>query len=294
MIDKFLLDKKDFSEVDAEDVELIRQRDAKRLHTMEQYCKITGCLRNYILDYFGEKTYGACANCGNCHREYKETDMTAQAKWVINCVYETRGRYGLGVVLGTLMGANRAKLREVGATEYKSYGSLRDCKETMIRLLIEQMVQEGYLYQTDDKYSVLRMGPEMNKLREENARVIVRMYEEKEPARVSRKSSAKSTDALASAGFDLFEKLRLLRLEIAREESMPPYIIFNDKALIDMCVKVPHTKEEMLNVNGVGENKFAKYGERFLKEIKNFEEEHPNVVISEKAGMPNFQNGSQI
>lgn len=93
-----------------EDIELIRQRDAKRLRSIENYCKTTGCLRNYILDYFGEKTHGSCDNCGNCHREYQEADMTEQAKCVINCVYETKGRYGLGVVLGTLLGAIRTRM----------------------------------------------------------------------------------------------------------------------------------------------------------------------------------------
>ncbi len=282
IIDKFLLERKDFSDVNTEDIELIRQRDSKRLHSIENYCKTTGCLRNYILDYFGEKVDKPCDNCGNCHREYQEEDMTAQAKWVINCVYEMKGRYGLSIVLGTLLGANRARLREIGATEYKSYGMLRDYSEAQIRLLISQMIQEGYLYQTDDKYSVLRVGPEMAKLRDENTHVIVRTYTEKEPERNRTRSlRARSTDVLTSAGFQLFERLRSLRYEIARQESLPPYIIFSDKTLIDMCVKVPHTKAEMLNVNGVGENKFEKYGQLFLDEIRDFAKEHPNAVISE-------------
>lgn len=145
------------------------------------------------------------------------------------------------------------------------------------------MLQEGYLSQSEDTYSVLRMGPEMQKLRDPDTHVIVRMYIEKEPERGRKKASkARSTDALTTAGFELFERLRTLRLRIAREESLPPYIIFSDKSLIDMCVKVPHTKAEMLNVNGVGENKYEKYGQLFLEEIKGFEEEHPGVVISER------------
>ncbi len=283
IIEKFLLEKKDFSDVDPEDIELIQQRDLKRLYAMENYCKTTRCLRNYILKYFGEKTYGGCNNCGNCEKEYEEVDMTDKAKWVINCVYETRGRYGLLVVLGTLMGANRAKLREIGAVNYKSYGALKDCSEETLRLLISQMLQEGYLGQTDDKYGLLHMGPNMQKLKEVGTKVILRMPKENEEEKEKKQKKvqkARSTDALTSAGFRLFEKFRALRLEIAKEEAMPPYIIFSDKTLIDMCVKVPHTKEEMLNVNGVGENKFMKYGQRFLDEIAKYEEEHPGVVIS--------------
>ena len=282
MIDRMLLDNKDFSDVDEEDEYLIRQRDIRRLQTMEGYCKTTGCLRNYILEYFGEKTSGPCDNCGNCHREYHEVDMTAEAKWVVNCVAETRGRYGLTIVLGTLMGAKRARLRELRMDQYKSYGALSGHSEAELRTLISQMTEMGYLYQTQEKYSVLKLG-NLTPLKDENTRVIMRTYEEKEPDKKKKIQKAvrkRSTDALTSAGYDLFEVLRKLRLEIAKEESMPPYIIFSDKTLIDMCVKKPSDEEEMLNVSGVGANKLKKYGQRFLEEIQKFCTERPGVTLS--------------
>lgn len=282
MIDRMLLDNKDFSDVDEEDEYLIRQRDIRRLQTMEGYCKTTGCLRNYILEYFGEKTSGPCDNCGNCHREYHEVDMTAEAKWVVNCVAETRGRYGLTIVLGTLMGAKRARLRELRTDQYKSYGALSGHSEAELRTLISQMTEMGYLYQTQEKYSVLKLG-NITPLKDENIRVIMRTYEEKEPdkkKKIQKTVRKRSTDALTSAGYDLFEILRKLRLEIAKEESMPPYIIFSDKTLIDMCVKKPSDEEEMLNVSGVGENKLKKYGQRFLEEIQKFCTERPGVTLS--------------
>lgn len=282
MIDRMLLDNKDFSDVDEEDEYLIRQRDIRRLQTMEGYCKTTGCLRNYILEYFGEKTSGPCDNCGNCHREYHEVDMTAEAKWVVNCVAETRGRYGLTIVLGTLMGAKRARLRELRTDQYKSYGALSGHSEAELRTLISQMTEMGYLYQTQEKYSVLKLG-NITPLKDENTRVIMRTYEEKEPDKKKKVQKAvrkRSTDALTSAGYDLFEVLRKLRLEIAKEESTPPYIIFSDKTLIDMCVKKPSDEEEMLNVSGVGANKLKKYGQRFLQEIQKFCTERPGVTLS--------------
>lgn len=282
MIDRMLLDNKDFSDVDEEDEYLIRQRDIRRLQTMEGYCKTTGCLRNYILEYFGEKTSGPCDNCGNCHREYHEVDMTAEAKWVVNCVAETRGRYGLTIVLGTLMGAKRARLRELRTDQYKSYGALSGHSEAELRTLISQMTEMGYLYQTQEKYSVLKLG-NITPLKDANTRVIMRTYEEKEPDKKKKTQKAvrkRSTDALTSAGYDLFEILRKLRLEIAKEESTPPYIIFSDKTLIDMCVKKPSDEEEMLNVSGVGANKLKKYGQRFLQEIQKFCTERPGVTLS--------------
>ncbi|MCM1258556.1 MAG: HRDC domain-containing protein, partial [Roseburia sp.] len=233
-------------------------------------CKTTSCLRCYILQYFGEKTSAPCDNCGNCHREYIEVDMTAEAKWVINCIAETKGRYGLNIVLGTLIGAKRARVREVGAASYKSYGVLSQKSEKDIRLLINQMILEGYIIQTPGEYSVLQMG-DISSLKDENARVIVKKFEEKEKTKSSFGAKKRSTDELTSAGYRLFEKLRQLRLVIAKEEGMPPYIIFSDKTLIDMCVKMPKDKREMLAVSGVGENKFKKYGQRFLEAIGEFE-----------------------
>lgn len=268
MINRLLLENKDFSEISDEDVELVRERDAHRLRVMEMYCRGTGCLRNYILNYFGETTDTQCDNCGNCHRDYKEQDMTAQAKWVINCVAETRGRYGLNIVLGTLMGANRARIRELGTNNYKSYGALKEYTEDEIRGLIMLLIDDGYLIQTEGRYSVIKIGNGIERLRDDSNRIVVRRYDEKEPERKKQTGAKrKKTDELTSEGYDLFEKLRALRLEIAREESMPPYIIFSDKTLIDMCVKKPTNKEEMLNVSGVGEHKFAKYGERFIEAI---------------------------
>ncbi|MEH2960243.1 DNA helicase RecQ [Candidatus Merdisoma sp. JLR.KK006] len=281
MINKFLLEKKEFEGSDEDDIELIRQRDAQRLRLMEGYCKSTSCLRQYILNYFGEKMNRPCDNCGNCHREYTAVDMTEDAKWVINCLAETRGRYGQSIVTGTLLGANRARLREIGATAYKSYGALAHRSEREVRLLIDQMLLEEYITRTDGEYSVLRIG-NIERLKNEDTHVVIRTFAEKEgPAKI-KGGKKRSTDTLTSAGYRLFEKLRSLRLVIAREEGMPPYIIFNDKTLIDMCARIPENKQEMLQVSGVAENKFRKYGQRFLDEIAEFVANNPGAVISTK------------
>lgn len=278
MINKFLLDHKDFTDIPYEDVDLIRQRDARRLQVMEGYCRTSGCLRNYILEYFGEKRGEPCDSCGNCHREFTEVDMTEDAKQVINCVYETKGRYGLNIILGTLLGANRARLRELGATGYKTYGVLQNHSESELRLLISQLIMDGYLCQTADKYSVIRLG-NIEPLKDSNTHVLIRTYKDREPERQTAKR-IKSTDALTKAGYELFDVLRKLRLTIAREAGMPPYIIFSDKTLIDMSVKAPRNRSAMLSVSGVGEAKYDKYGERFMEAIALFLDENPDSVTS--------------
>lgn len=274
IIARFLLDQKEFEDVEKEDIELIRQRDTHRLQVMEGYCKTTSCLRNYILGYFGEKMSLPCGNCGNCHGNFTEMDMTDAAKWVVNCIAETRGRFGKNIVSGTLVGANRARLREVGATSYRSYGALEQVNEKDVQTLIDQMIMDGYIVQSGE-YRVLQMG-DISGLKREDTRVMIRKSQEKEIPAASKKK-ARSTDALTGAGFQLFERLKGLRTAIAKEEGMPPYIVFSDKTLIDMCVKLPRDKQGMLAVSGVGENKYRKYGQRFMDAVKEFAAEHPGM-----------------
>lgn len=279
MINKFLLEHKDFTDIPYEDIELIKQRDARRLQVMEGYCRTSGCLRNYILAYFGEKQEMPCDSCGNCHREFTETDMTEDAKQIINCVYEAKGRYGLNIIIGTLLGADRARLKELRTTDYKTYGVLKNRSESELRLLISQLLLDGYLYQTADKYSVIRMG-NVEPLKDPNMHVLVRTYKDRKPERQTARRRKKSMDTLTKAGYELFDVLRKLRLTIAREEGMPPYIIFSDKTLIDMSAKVPRDRAAMLSVSGVGEAKYNKYGDRFIEAIAAFLDDNPDSITS--------------
>ena len=266
VINRFLLDHKEMQDLDPADRETVRERDVRRLQVMERYCYTTECLRNYILKYFGENPEKPCQDCGNCLREFETLDMTEAAKKVINCVYEAKGRYGKQIIIDTVAGAKTARLEEIGTVRYKSYGVLAGTNKNLLRRLIEQLVLEGYLRVGD--YQVLKLG-DISGLKNPEASVYIKITDEdKQPEKAAKtKKKAKSVETLTSSGYKLFERLKKLRLEIAREESMPPYIIFSDKTLIDMAAKMPASKPEMLDVSGVGENKFAKYGERFLEAV---------------------------
>ena len=269
IINRFLLEHKDFSDVDPIDAMTIRERDIKRLQIMEGYCYTTECLRNYILKYFGEDPKKPCEDCGNCLRQFETLDMTDEAKKIINCIYESRGRYGKNIIMDTVLGAKTARLEEIGASKYKSYGVLESSNKTLLRRLIEELLLEGYI-QTGE-YQVLKLG-DISKLKLKDTKVLVKITDEDKATnrKLKPKKNIKGMDSLTSSGFKLFDKLKELRLEIAREEKMPPYIVFNDKTLIDMCAKMPTTKSDMLNVSGVGENKYGKYGERFIAVIKEY------------------------
>ena len=266
MISKMLLGSKDFEGMNLAEMEQVRHQDARRLQLMEGYCMTTSCLRNYILEYFGESTEHPCDNCGNCHQEFTEMDMTQDAKWVIGCITEMHGRYGQALVIGTLLGSKKARLKEIGAASYNCYGMLKNRTESDLRLLIRQMVQMGYIVQTDGEYSVLKVG-NIEELQRKNAQIMVKKFKEKEKISAAKNRKNPYANTYLPA---LFEALRQLRLQIAKEESVPPYIVFADKTLIDMCEKLPQNEEEMLDVSGVGQNKLKKYGQRFLQEIASF------------------------
>lgn len=269
IINRFLLEHKDFSDIDPIDAMTIRERDIKRLQIMEGYCYTTECLRNYILKYFGEDPKKPCDDCGNCLRQFETLDMTDEAKKIINCIYESRGRYGKNIIMDTVLGAKTARLTEIGATEYKSYGVLESSNKNLLRRLIEELLLEGYI--ATGEYQVLKLG-DISRLKNTETKVLVKITDEDkmDKRKEKPKSNKKGIDSLTSKGFKLFDKLKELRLEIARAEKIPPYIVFNDKTLIDMCAKMPTTKSDMLNVSGVGENKYGKYGERFIAVIKEY------------------------
>ena len=286
MISKLLLGSKDFEGMDFQEIEQVKHQDSRRLQLMEGYCMTTSCLRNYILKYFGETTHQPCDNCGNCHQEFEELDMTLDAKWVVGCITETRGRYGQALVIGTLLGSKKARLKDIGATSYNCYGQLENRTEADLRILISQMIRMGYIIQTEGEYSVLRAG-NIADLQNKNTKIIIKKFKEKEKISTTKKhktpfkkdsfsastesSSTDSTATNSSHNSALFEALRQLRLQFAKEESVPPYIVFTDRTLIDMCSKLPQNEDEMLNVSGVGQNKLKKYGQRFLQEISAFQ-----------------------
>ena len=280
IINKFLLDKKDFAEMDDEEADLLRQRDLQRLQTMERYCQTTECLRNYILAYFGEHPTAPCGNCGSCNNDFDEVDMTDAAKWMINCVAELRGRYGKAILFGTLQGANRARLRELGAERFKSYGRMKDTPRETLERLLAQLLEDGYLVQSDDQYAVLHIG-DIAPLKA-GGQVLVKLPPQREPeqARAPKPKRRSPMDALTSAGLELFNQLRQLRFDTAQREGLPPYVVFGDKSLVDMCLRAPRRAQDMLGIYGMGERKYEKYGAAFFAVIDAYRADHPDAVLS--------------
>ena len=254
---------------DPETTALIRQREEERLKKMTFYCFTHECLRDYILRYFGEYGCNYCGNCSNCLSEFETVDVTAAAKAILGCVRECRQRYGTTVILDTLHGANTAKIRQYRMDENTHYGELSKEPVYRLRQILNELQVREYLYVTADTYSIVRLLPKASELLDEDGTMLMKMA--KEEKRILKAAKEKTKTKTSAAAKDLsneeaavFEKLRALRMELAKEHKVPPYIIFSDKTLIQMAMEKPSNKEEMLAVSGVGESKFEKYGEPFL------------------------------
>ena len=148
--------------------------------------------------------------------------MTDAAKWMINCVAELRGRYGKAILFGTLQGANRARLRELGAERFKSYGRMKDTPRETLERLLAQLLEDGYLVQSDDQYAVLHIG-DIAPLKA-GGQVLVKLPQQREPeqTRAPKPKRRSPMDALTSAGLELFNQLRQLRFDTAQREGLRP------------------------------------------------------------------------
>ena len=274
------------------EVDVVRASRRRLLEAMCGYCLTTGCLRKYILEYFGErereeeaeggaaeesgadggsasveKADGTC--CSNCSGDFEAVDVTEMARAVVRCVHELRGRFGKGVVADVVRGADTAKVRELRLDAAASYGTA-DAPAAQLKEVIELLAAAGYLDITEGSYPVVGLGARFREVGGEGFKLEMKRVARK-PARTGagagRVFGGSGSAASSEADPALFERLRALRKRIADAAEVPPYIVFSDAALRDMCAKLPATDDEFLEVSGVGATKLARYGEAFLSEI---------------------------
>ena len=267
----FIDNNRDNEELDDVTRQIVAERDRERLKKMTFYCFTNDCLREYILRYFGEYGSGYCGNCSNCKTQFEETDVTEIARAIVGCVAECRGRYGTTVILDTVHGASTAKIRNYHMDENSFYGKLAKVPVYRLRQVLNFLQIKEYLVVTSDEYAIVKPGKNAEALLNDGETVMMKLPKEQERVKTGKISGTKKpkmaagTESFTEVETTLFDRLKELRREIAREEKVPPYIVFSDKTLVHMCLIRPKNKEEMLTVSGVGEFKYAKYGERFLK-----------------------------
>lgn len=269
----FIDSNQDNQELDPITRRLVEERDRERLKKMTYYCFTNDCLRDYILRYFGEYKDNYCGNCSNCLTGFETVDVTDIAKAMIGCTETSRQRYGANVIMDTLHGANTAKIRNYGMNENPHYGVLSKVPVYKLRQVMNHLLLKEYLSVTNDEYAIVKLTQKAAAVLNEEETILMKMAKEEAAVsevkenRKTKKSSSVALD-LSKADEELFEKLRTLRIKIAKEEKVPPYIVFSDKTLIHMSVQKPKNRDEMLLVSGVGTFKYDKYGERFLEILK--------------------------
>ncbi len=269
---QFLIDNsEDNDELDDLTREIVKERDQERLKRMTFYCFTNTCLREYILNYFGERGAGYCGNCKNCLTQYEEVDITREARAIAACIEANRLNYGITVLIDILRGSKNQRILSRGLDKNPEYGSLSSVTIPRLRQIINELLLQGYLEMSNDEYPVLCLCPKTQQLQESSLTMKLAKEREQEKSGSSSKKRKRTGAAAALSEKDemLFEQLRILRREIASEEKVPPYMVFSDKTLALMSASKPESREEMLEISGVGEFKLEKYGERFLCEIKN-------------------------
>ena len=261
-----------------EEQEAVRASKRRLLDAMVGYCRTTDCLHAYMTRYFGEtagtaaKTDGKCVGgCANCEHTFETIDVTDIARAVSRCVHDVNQHVGSGKIVKVLRGSKAQNLSYLNPESLPSFGMLDEVPEARIRDVLSQMATDGFLTIAEGRLPIVGFGPraaetvapefhyDIKKIKRADAR--------------ARRTPDVSTPAVGSYVPDdgdeaLFQKLRALRLDIARELGKPPYIVFSDKTLRDMVRAKPITDDQFLAVNGVGESKLKQYGERFMAAIR--------------------------
>ena len=261
-----------------EEQEAVRASKRRLLDAMVGYCRTTDCLHAYMPRYFGEtagaaaKTDGKCVGgCANCEHTFETIDVTDIARAISRCVHDVNQHVGSGKIVKVLRGWKAQDLSYLNPESLPSFGMLDEVPEARIRDVLSQMATDGFLTIAEGRLPIVGFGPraaetvapefhyDIKKIKRADAR--------------ARRTPDVSTPAVGSYVPDdgdeaLFQKLRALRLDIARELGKPPYIVFSDKTLRDMVRVKPITDDQFLAVNGVGESKLKQYGERFMAAIR--------------------------
>ncbi|MDJ1476189.1 DNA helicase RecQ [Bacillus sp. LS15-K4] len=241
--------------------------ELEKLQNMTDYCHTEQCLQSFILQYFGEEPKEDCGRCGNCTDDRESIDVTRESQMVLSCMIRTNQRFGKQMIAQVLTGSKNKKVIEFNFHTLPTYGLLSNRSVKEVSEFIEFLISDELIAVEHGTYPTLKVtekGKEVllgkeNVLRKE--RVETRQIVQDHP---------------------LFEILREVRKEIAQGEGVPPFVIFSDQTLKDMCAKMPQSDSELLTVKGIGEHKLVKYGSHFLQAVQHFIKDNPNYAETVK------------
>lgn len=231
-----------------------KEIEIKKLQQMIDFCETKECLRAFILRYFGEQNIREyCTNCSNCLSNDELRDYTIEAQKVLSCVYRSKERYGISVLIDVLRGMVGPKIINDKLNQLSTYGIMKDYSSKFIRDFIKVLIEYGYISLRQGTYSMLQLNEKSYKILKSDLKVVLKLKADNEEKVLNNM---------------LFNKLKLWRRDVAIQEGVKPYIIFSDATLIELCNKLPQNEEELLEIRGMGEKKFKKYGEKLIELLK--------------------------
>ncbi|KMY53008.1 ATP-dependent DNA helicase [Bacillus sp. FJAT-27231] len=235
-------------------------QELEKLQSMIDYCHTESCLQSYIVKYFGDEAAEPCGRCSNCTDSRTAVDVTTEVQMVLSCVIRMGQRYGKSITAQVLTGSKNKKIIEFGFHTLSTYGIMKEKSVKEVTNFIEFLISQELLGVEHGTYPTIFVTSKGKDV----------LLGER---RVERKEAVQTKQITADD--PLFEELRALRKALADEAGVPPFVIFSDRTLKDMCLKLPQTEAEFLTVSGVGSTKLENYGQLFMEAISDFCKNHP-------------------
>jgi len=245
--------------------EAYKQAQRQKLAALIGLCELPSCRRQSLLAYFGERQTQACGNCDNCISPPETMDGTVLAQKALSAAYRTGQRFGAAYLVDVLMGRSSERIVRAGHDKLQVFGIGKDTDEAAWKGVFRQLAAAGHLTGDDDGYGTLILTEAVRPLLRGEERFLVRVAPVETRAKSKRQS--KSSIAVADADRPLFEALRALRLQLASEAKLPPYIICTDVTLAELAAIRPADEAALHGITGLGNSKIARYGAALLATI---------------------------
>ncbi len=238
-----------------------------KMESMLGFCEQTVCRRQTLLEYFDENLQQPCGYCDNCVEPPQTWDATEAARMALSCVFRTGQRFGVNYVVDVLMGISKERIVQNRHDELSTFG-IGDLDANQWRSLFRQLIALGYLYADIDNYGALKMTSDCKPLLNGSQQLHLRRFVKQRKA--VRRAAARTRVELQAGDTPLFDALRLHRSELAREQSVPPYVILHDKTLHAICELRPETTEQLAEIPGIGARKLELYGDDLIRITQQF------------------------
>lgn len=247
-----------------------KRLERRKLDALLGFCETTVCRRQALLNYFGEPYSAPCGNCDNCLEPVRTWDGTVAAQMALSCVYRTGQRFGVGHLSDVLLGKATDQVQRFAHDRLSTFGIGKEFSQTQWSSIFRQLVTAGMLEVDMEGYGGLRLTPESRPLLRGEEKIALRRDAEPGTKKAKSQKPAPRSASAVSGQIDspeaeaLWQALKTKRLELAREQGVPPYVIFHDSTLLAMVAQRPRQLEQLAAIPGVGKQKLERYGAAFL------------------------------